>query len=58
MAWPAYHPAWIGVGTLDLHHDECRDYAQRLRDAGVAANEKIAPGALHAPSVGFRRRRP
>ena len=29
-------PAWIGVGTLDLFHDECVAYAQRLTAAGVA----------------------
>ncbi len=41
-------PAWIGVGTLDLFHDECRAYAQRLRDAGVAVREEVAEGAFHA----------
>ena len=28
-------PAWIGVGTLDLFHDEDRAYERRLREAGV-----------------------
>lgn len=41
-------PAWIGVGTLDLFYQECVSYAQRLRDAGVAVHEQIAPGAFHA----------
>lgn len=41
-------PAWIGVGTLDLFYEECRDYARRLREAGVAVHEEIAPGAFHA----------
>ncbi|OBG87939.1 alpha/beta hydrolase [Mycobacterium sp. E136] len=41
-------PAWIGVGTLDLFHDECRDYARRLREHGVAVHEEIADGAFHA----------
>lgn len=41
-------PTWIGVGTLDLFHDECRAYAQRLRDAGVPVHEEIADGAFHA----------
>lgn len=41
-------PAWIGVGTLDLFHRECVDYAQRLRDAGVPVHEQIATGAFHA----------
>lgn len=41
-------PTWIGVGTLDLFYDECRAYAQRLRDAGVPVHEEIADGAFHA----------
>lgn len=41
-------PAWIGVGTLDLYHQECLDYARRLREAGVPVHEEIAPGAFHA----------
>ncbi|MCV7413069.1 alpha/beta hydrolase [Mycobacterium florentinum] len=41
-------PAWIGVGTLDLYHQECLDYAWRLREAGVPVHEEIAPGAFHA----------
>ncbi|BBX58569.1 Carboxylesterase NlhH [Mycobacterium shottsii] len=41
-------PAWIGVGTLDLFHQECLDYAARLRDAGVEVHEQIADGAFHA----------
>lgn len=41
-------PTWIGVGTLDLFHQESVEYAQRLRDAGVAVHEHIAPGAFHA----------
>ncbi len=41
-------PAWIGVGTLDLFYRECVDYANRLREAGVAVHEEIAPGAFHA----------
>lgn len=41
-------PAWIGVGTLDLFYGECLDYGRRLREAGVAVHEEIAPGAFHA----------
>ncbi len=41
-------PAWIGVGTLDLFHDECRTYAGRLRQEGIPVHEEIAPGAFHA----------
>jgi len=40
-------PAWIGVGSLDLFHDEDVAYAQRLRDAGVACELTIVPGAYH-----------
>ncbi|WP_104434820.1 alpha/beta hydrolase [Kineococcus xinjiangensis] len=40
-------PAWIGVGTHDLFHDEDVDYAQRLRDAGVECEVHVVPGAYH-----------
>jgi acetyl esterase/lipase len=40
-------PAWIGVGTLDLFHDEDVEYARRLRDAGVPCELEIVPGAFH-----------
>jgi acetyl esterase/lipase len=41
-------PAWIGVGTLDLYHEECVEYGRRLQDAGVPTHVHIAPGAFHA----------
>jgi acetyl esterase/lipase len=41
-------PAWLGVGTLDLFHDEIVDYAERLTVAGVPADLQIVPGAFHA----------
>lgn len=41
-------PAWIGVGTLDLFHDEDVDYARRLEAAGVACSLDVVPGAFHA----------
>ena len=41
-------PAWIGVGTLDLFYEECREYARRLREAGVPVHDEIVPGAFHA----------
>jgi acetyl esterase/lipase len=54
LAAPARHddlsglpPAWIGVGTLDLFHDEDVTYAGRLRDAGVDCELQIVPGAYH-----------
>ncbi len=40
-------PAWIGVGTLDLFHDEDVEYARRLRDAGVACELLVVDGAFH-----------
>lgn len=40
-------PAWIGVGTLDLFHDEDLAYARRLKEAGVACELTIVPGAFH-----------
>ncbi|MDP1830280.1 MAG: alpha/beta hydrolase [Archangium sp.] len=40
-------PAWIGVGTLDLFHDEDLAYAKRLGEAKVACELTIIPGAYH-----------
>lgn len=40
-------PAWIGVGTHDLFHDEDLAYAERLRDAGVPCEVETVPGAFH-----------
>ena len=40
-------PAWIGVGTLDLFHDEDLAYAESLRSAGVACATHVVPGAFH-----------
>ena len=40
-------PAWIGVGTLDLFHDEDVAYARSLRDAGVDCELQIVEGAFH-----------
>jgi acetyl esterase/lipase len=40
-------PAWVGVGTLDLFHDEDLAYAGRLRDAGVGCEVVEVPGAFH-----------
>ena len=44
-------PAWIGVGTLDLFHDEDVEYAQRLRAAGVECRLDVVAGAFHAFDV-------
>ena len=40
-------PAWIGVGTHDLFHDEDLAYAERLKSAGVPCQVEIVPGAFH-----------
>jgi acetyl esterase/lipase len=44
-------PAWIGVGTLDLFHDEDVAYAQRLQAAGVPCELVVVPGAFHGFDV-------
>lgn len=40
-------PAWVGVGTLDLFHDEDLAYAERLRAAGVPCQVEVIQGAFH-----------
>jgi acetyl esterase/lipase len=44
-------PAWIGVGTCDLFHDEDVAYAERLREAGVPCETFVVPGAFHGFDV-------
>lgn len=44
-------PAWIGVGTCDLFHDEDVDYAQRLKAAGVSCTLEVVEGAFHGFDV-------
>lgn len=44
-------PAWIGVGTLDLFHDEDVGYARRLNEAGVPCALDVVPGAYHGFDV-------
>lgn len=41
-------PAWIGVGAIDLFHDEDLAYAERLRAAGVPCDLHVVPGMYHA----------
>ena len=48
-------PAWIGVGTHDLFHDEDLAYAQRLIDAGVPCHVEVVPGAFHGFDVVARK---
>lgn len=40
-------PAWIGVGDLDLFHDEDVEFARRLTAAGVPCQLHVVPGAFH-----------
>ncbi|MGH3633368.1 MAG: alpha/beta hydrolase, partial [Mycobacterium sp.] len=40
-------PAWIGVGTHDLFHDEDLAYAERLTRAGVPCRVEVVSGAFH-----------
>jgi acetyl esterase/lipase len=40
-------PAWLGVGTFDLFHDEDLAYAERLKAAGVPCEVEVVPGAFH-----------
>jgi len=47
-------PAWIGVGTLDLFHDEDLAYAERLLEAGVATDVLEVPGVFHGFDAVFR----
>lgn len=44
-------PAWIGVGDLDLFHDEDVDYARRLDAAGVPVELVVEPGMYHAADL-------
>lgn len=37
----------VGVGTLDLFHDEAVDYARRLESSGVACQLAVVEGAFH-----------
>jgi acetyl esterase/lipase len=44
-------PAWIGVGSLDLFHDEDVAYAQRLTENGIECELAVVPGAFHGFDV-------
>ncbi|HSQ40284.1 MAG TPA: alpha/beta hydrolase [Anaerolineales bacterium] len=44
-------PAWVGVGSLDIVHDESVAYAHRLRECGVECDIDIVPGAFHGFDV-------
>ena len=49
-------PAWIGVGTNDLFHDEDVRYAERLREAGVPCELVVVDGAFHGFDIVMSRR--
>jgi acetyl esterase/lipase len=49
-------PAWIGVGTLDLFHDEDLRYAERLAAAGVPCEITLVEGAFHGFDALFARK--
>jgi acetyl esterase/lipase len=40
-------PAWIGVGTLDVFHDEDVEYAGRLKTSGVSCELVTVEGMYH-----------
>lgn len=40
-------PTWVGVGTLDLFHDEDVAFAQRLEEAEVPTELVVVQGAFH-----------
>ena len=44
-------PAWIGVGALDMFHEENTDYAKRLDRAGIEVDLETVPGAFHGFDV-------
>jgi acetyl esterase/lipase len=43
--------AWIGVGDLDIFHDEDVAYAQRLKECGVECSLEVIQGAFHGFDV-------
>ncbi|MBX3313004.1 MAG: alpha/beta hydrolase [Actinobacteria bacterium] len=46
-------PAWIGVGDIDLFHDEDVEYAERLLLAGVTCKLRVEPGMFHGADAIF-----
>ena len=44
--------AWIGVGSVDLFHDEDVEYAHRLVAAGVPCELYVAKGMPHGTNIG------
>jgi len=48
-------PAWVGVGTLDLFHEEDLAYARRLEADGVPCEVEVVDGAFHGFDAIFPR---
>ena len=46
-------PAWVGVGDIDLFHDEDVDYAERLEAVGVPTRFHLEPGLFHGSDSVF-----
>jgi len=44
-------PAWVGIATHDLLHDEALDYARRLQHADVPCTVETVDGAFHGFDV-------
>jgi acetyl esterase/lipase len=44
-------PAWLGVGTVDLFHEEGTAYAGRLEEAGNECQLHVVEGAYHGFDV-------
>ena len=40
-------PTWLGIGSLDLFHDECMTYVERLKQCGVKTIVDVVPDAQH-----------
>jgi len=53
-AFEGLPPAWLGVGSCDLFHDEGVAYAAQLTAAGVACELHVVPGAYHAFDLAAR----
>ncbi len=40
-------PAWIGIGDIEIFHEECIAYADALKAAGVPCEIVVVPGMYH-----------
>lgn len=44
-------PTWIAVGDIDILRAESTEYAQRLRESGIACDLIVVPGMYHAADI-------